>query len=492
MKFHHYLKIIFALCLAFFFVKLALYHYHIVVHPYPVGYREGASMTSTEALVHGLNPFDMKMQPQYTNDYGIGYSLVVAPFAKVFGITMLVHRAVSAFFIFAAGALLFAVMRRVGVPLLLNLGGGLLFYASLLYPTTTTPSADPSSLGLFLFLGTIFIPWLRKYSWGSLLLSIVLGILAYYTKPYFFVGIALIGSYIFFFVSKRKGLAYTATFLALFIASIIIVHRLADCYFANCFFIHDNIRHLYMDHLKNQVIAYAQLHLGLLATLFTAMFFLISKRLIKPSLPLHLYCGAGTLLLLLIWLGKHSGAYLWYFFHLLSPFLLIVTLSLAGRLAHWPLWAAWLIVFNLTVISANQDYRNIKHHDEQWEIAKRLIASNEHVLTTSLLTPMLIEQGKEFDDSGLSEYFRMGAYRYNKRTAQFFKENARVILQFYAYNNQLVDRIANKYFNVVLITRDYAPMVPSELTQYYQYVGDLKLMVSHGSGNYVITVLKPN
>ncbi len=492
MRFYPIIKILFALCLGFFFLKLAIYHERFILYPFPQAYREGAMMTTTEALVHGRNPFDIALQPQYTNDYGIVYSLVTAPFAKIFGITMTVHRAVAAFFIFASCGLIFAVMRRLQVPILLNLSGVLLLYASLLFPATTTPTADPSSIGLFLFLCVVFVPWLCHYSWGSLLLSVILGILCYYTKPYFFVSIGLIGSYVFFFVSKRKGLVYTGVFLVLFVLSIVIVNRLANCYFANCFFIHDNIRHLYMAHLIAQVKAYVHLHAGLLIAGGIAVGGLLYQRALKLSCPLYLYCGGLTLFLLLIWLGKHNGAYLWYFFHLLSPFLLIGVLSAIGRFKHWPLCAAGLIAFNLVVMTQGIDVKKMDYKDEQWLIAKKLIANNERILTTSLLTPLLIEHGREFDDSGLSEYFRMGGYRYNKRTAQFFKEDARVILQFYAYNNQLVERITNKYFDAVLITREYAPMVPAELTQHYQYVGDLDLVIPNGGARYQVTVLKPN
>lgn len=490
MKFYPQLKIIFALCLLFFCGKLFLYHYNVIVYPYPQQYREGAMMTSTEALIHGKNPFDMKMQPQYTNDYGIGYPLVVAPFAKVFGPTMLVHRWVSAFFIFACCALLFIVMRRLSVPLLLNLSGVLLFYASLLYPGTTTPTADASSLGLFLFFMTIFWPWLKGYSWGSLLLSVVLGIACYYTKPYFLISVPLIGSYVFFFVSKRKGLAYTAAFFTLFILSIAIVHRMADAYFANCFFIHDNIRHLYDDHLKNQVIGYIQLHAGILISLFVALGYLVAKRSFKFAVPLHVYCGAGTMLLLLIWLGKHNGAN-WYFFHLFSPFLLIGTFSLLGRFPHWPIAALLLIVFNFWSITQGHNYKNMNFNHEQWGVVKQLITNNRNVLTTSLLTPLLVEQGKEFDDSGMSEYFKMGSYRYNKRTEAFFPPNAQVILQFYKYADKLVNRVTNKHFDMVIITRDYAPQVPEEVTRYYEYVGDLELPLAHAGGSYIVTVMKP-
>ena len=56
-------------------------------------------MTSTDALVKGLNPYDMSLQPQLMNQYGIIYPLLVWPWAKIFGTTMLIHRMVTAFFI---------------------------------------------------------------------------------------------------------------------------------------------------------------------------------------------------------------------------------------------------------------------------------------------------------------------------------------------------------------------------------------------------------
>ncbi len=497
-----YLKIVFAVCLALFLVKLALYHYHLVIHPYPLQYREGAMMTSTEALVHGKNPFDYKLQPQYTNDYGIVYSLLVTPFAKVFGITMKLHRMVTAFFIFACCAMLFLIMHRLKVPTLLNAAVGIIFYASMLYPGTTTPSADPSSLGVFLFLSVIFVPWLRNYSWGSLLVSIGLGIIAYYTKPYFLVCVPLIASYIFFFVSKRKGLAYSGMFVFLAVLSTIVVNHLANCYFANCFFIHDNIRHLYMEHLISQLIQYARLHAWALVALVISLIgvFAFNMRIkieeeqssLKTSLvPVYIYGGLATGLLLVLWLGKHSGADMWYFFHLFSPFFLIGTAVAASRFVYWPCVIMPMLIINCWVITKGHDYRKMDHQNDQWRQVKEMIAANQHVLTTSLLTPMLIEQGREFDDSGLSEYSRMGGYRYNKMSEKFFPPDSNVIYQFYKYNDKVVDRVINHYFNIVIITRDYAPMVPEELTHYYQYIGDLDLPLPSQGSSYKVTVFKP-
>src|SRR4051812_8085724 len=97
---HKFIKIgaavIFAVALMYFAVRIVSYHCHLVNFPYPNTYREGALMTTTEALVRGKNPYALALQPQYTNVYGIVYPLFVWPWAKLFGISMVVHRIVVA------------------------------------------------------------------------------------------------------------------------------------------------------------------------------------------------------------------------------------------------------------------------------------------------------------------------------------------------------------------------------------------------------------
>ena len=72
-------QVIFTVFLLFFAFRMASYHLALVTFPYPCALREGAMMTNTGALVKGLNPYDMSLQPQLMNPYGIVYPLLAWP-----------------------------------------------------------------------------------------------------------------------------------------------------------------------------------------------------------------------------------------------------------------------------------------------------------------------------------------------------------------------------------------------------------------------------
>ena len=66
--------------------------------------------------------------------------------------------------------------------------------------------ARPDTLGLFLFLCSIIIPWKWNFTYSSLLAGILLSTLAFLTKPYFIFGAPCIALYLFLSKSKLKGI----------------------------------------------------------------------------------------------------------------------------------------------------------------------------------------------------------------------------------------------------------------------------------------------
>src|ERR1035441_4176186 len=129
---------LFALFLAYFAIRLFHYHYYLITFPYPNNYREGLLMATTTMLLHGLNPYSFLLEPQYSNGYGIVYPLIAFPFAGIFGMNLIVFRAVTALFIITCCAVIFCVLYKKKTPLLLNLWAVLTLYASLLFPLTST------------------------------------------------------------------------------------------------------------------------------------------------------------------------------------------------------------------------------------------------------------------------------------------------------------------------------------------------------------------
>lgn len=480
--------------------QLLAYHYRFIVYPFPNEYREGAMMTTTAGLVRGVNPFDLQNQPQYMNDYGIFYPLVVYPFAKIFGVTMAVHRVVTAFFIWAICGLMLGVMRRLKADLLLQLTAVVMFYACALYPGTTTPMANPSALGVFLFLCALLIPWSRGFSWPTLLLSAVLGILGYYTKPYCLLSVPMLAVYLFFFVSKRKAVWFFLVFAVLAFLSVLFVDHQWNTYFADCFFLHTNPGWMSWGQSVRQLQAFVAMHnmvLGVSGAALAVYFFKDRHDGWKRpggrwQMSFILYCTIVCSLVLVFWLGKHEEAYLWYYFHLLSPFLLICMAVTLSRQLTWALFLVPLLVWNCWAVSREPVGVRLDARDENWVSAAKLISTHHDILNSPLIAPLLVEQNKPVYDNGLSEYFKKGGYRDNALIKRLFPSDGRIILRHYAFMNEVREKIKRRGFDLVMIAFDYAPLVPGELSVYYRLAGEIKLVVPAITGAWRITVWVPN
>jgi len=499
-------KVIFALLLSYFALRLALYHYHLVIFPFSNTLREGAMMTSTEALVKGLNPYDMSLQPQLMNQYGIIYPLLVWPFAKLFGTTILIHRLVTACSIFASCLLIFLALKKTNTPLLLNIWAVLMLYSSLLYPGTSTPTIDPGATGMFFFLLTLFIPWYCKYSYRSLAISIVCGLLGFYTKSYAFIGVLVMLSYTFLFVSKIKGLFYGLLLLILSVISIMAVNQLLPAYFDNCFFTHVNMEHAWasMERLQLQINMYSALHepVFILTVIYIVGYGFKNFRYADRALllrawqslinfPLVLYAGLCSSFVLYMSLGRHTGAMLWYFFQLLSPFLLAGAAWVFSRYKYWPLLCAPFLIYNLHLMTVDQDYKWFDKDTHGWSEISLLLSHHQRVLNSPLIAPLLIEQHKEVFDNGQAEYFLPGGERHYWMKS-LFKADDRVLIQLTLFFYNIRHMVKNKEYDLIVLQPSLLPEgVSDEIRKNYKYEGQLLLYAPQDRRSYAVTVWRP-
>ena len=511
-------KVIFAVFLAFFAIRLFQYHFHLVTFPYSGTLREGTMMSNTDALVKGLNPYDMALQPKYANGYGIVYPLVVWPFAKAFGTTILVHRLVTAFFLLSSCALIFLVIQRMKIPVLLNIWAVLMLYASLLYPGTSTATIDPGATCQFFFLATVLVPWLDRYSAKSLGLSILCGIIAYYTKPYALLGIPVMASYLFFFISKKKGMYYAAAAALLAIASVFIVNNALPSYFDSCFFAMANMAPAWstVKRLQMQLVMYTDLHkwllmlIGAFAAGYAVKVFTDGhlkknirnalnaalkslnwknpqKPLISINVHLMLYAGTCSSIVLLLWLGKHTGATLWYFFQLLSPFFLVGCAWLFSQNRLWPLLCVPVLVYNLHTVTADEKPQWFSKNTAGWPEISMLVSRHQHILNSSLIVPLLIEQDKEFFDNGQAEYFLPGGDR-TSWMKLFFKEDPRVSRQLTMFFYKIKVLVQNKAFDIILLQPGLLPGVGDDIRKNYKYEGEFPVYAPQDRRPYMISV----
>ncbi|MCK5580077.1 MAG: hypothetical protein KAJ18_02255 [Candidatus Omnitrophica bacterium] len=516
-------QVLFGLVLAYVFVRLAYYHYQLVTFPYPLEYREGSMIMAVEAMLKGLNPFAIENQPRYTNVYGIVYSLVVYPFAKIWGPTTYVHRAVTAFFAFLCCGVLARVMHRKKVPLLLNLSGVLIFYAFLLFPRTTTPCAGPNTLGLFLFLVALFLPWKHQYSWKSLWASILISLVAFYTKPYFVFALPYLTFFLFFFVSKKKGIIYGFVSLFLLTGSIVVMNHYFDAYFNNIIFVHTNATNDFLVFCHEQFVRFFKYHSGLFLILFGILgvsafqgirkvcregnVFSDVKQKIrhavnfsgfrKPFLnspgDLALFCMLFSTAVLYFRLGRNNGAWMWYFFHLLTPFVILVVCGLMKKYERWQLLFLPFLIFNLLFVSYEHDLgAYLRENDfdlKGWESVTEQIKTYKNVLNSPFIAPLLVHEGMPVYDSGLTEYFKMGAYRHSM--SWLFPKDGRVTYRHYKYRDEIKEMIKAKKFDLAFVTYRGSNFIPQMLPKYYRQIGGIKLPAPHLKHYYKMSIWLP-
>ena len=514
-------KIVFAFGLFYFAIRISLYHFHLTTFPYPVSLREGAMMTSTDALIKGINPYDMSLQPFFMNQYGIIYPLLVWPLAKIFGTTMLVHRIITALSILGSCAVVWWTLKKLLVPLPLSLWSVLMLYSSLIYPGTSTPTIDPGATGMLFLLLSILIPWHCKYSYRSLFISIRFGLLAFYTKLYTFFGALIMCSYLFFFISKLKGFIYGILLLTLSTISIILVNQFFPAYFDNCFFSHANMEHAWasMERLHLQIFVYSGLHEWTLIligfyilwqaiksirqhswnnimnntlSLFLKLNFSnMNEPLIRLNFPLILYAGLCASFLLYTSLGRHSGAMLWYFFQLLSPFLLMGAAWLFSRQSFWAILCVPFLLYNLWVMTSGEDYTHFNKKMANWPEIINVISQHQHILNSSLIAPILIEQNKDVIDDGQAEYFGSGSAR-TSWMKYFFQEDRRVDLQLYLYFKTIRWMVQNKKFDLIILQPSLLPMgVADDIREYYKYYGSVNVEAAQDQRPYALSVWIP-
>ncbi|MEI7998326.1 MAG: hypothetical protein WCH62_02305 [Candidatus Omnitrophota bacterium] len=515
-------KALFLIFLVYFAVRLFLYHYNLITFPYPNTYREGSLMTTTAMLLHGVKPFSFFLEPQHTNVYGIVYPLIVLPFASLFGVTLVVFRWVTGFFILASCALIFIFLHKKKTPLLLKLWAILALYASLLFPVTSTPCVDPASTGLFFMLLTIFIPLFFDYSYRSLIFSSILGCIAFYTKPYFFLGLPVVVSYLFLFVSKKKSILFGFWCLILFVLSIILMNHFCPSYFDDCFYMNYNIAPgaCFMNVLERQLRDFLSINKSLIFILVSAIFYslvrwcmsvrirgsresfrncLASSRwtsweapLISCRLPLEVYAGICSAIVLISFLGRNSGANLWYFFQLFSPFLVAFIAWLAGQLTVWPIILSSLLIYNLFSLTSDDDYKYFDKNVKGWHEVELLVKSNKSIFNSPLIAPLMIKENREVFDNGHTEYFVDGGRR-RGIFARFFEEDKNVYIAQTLFVNKLRNMLDYKMFDLIIIEVGYTSKVmPDNMANYYKYDHSIWVYVPQDRRLYLLTVWKPN
>lgn len=477
------LKTITSVCLIlsiFILLACAGFNYKMLLVDSPQEYRENASILTTDLLLKGENPFSLKNQPAYTNTHGILYNLAVFPFAKILGSTYTVHRAISAFFILASCLLFYYFLRRQKIAVY-----SAVIACALLYIQLVTGGFDitsrPDSLGFFLFLLSFIIPVISNYSKTGLVLSVILSVLAFLAKPYFIVGIAYFVIYLFIFKSKIKGFVYFVFSVIFLIIAYVIISNIFEFYFINTVYLQYYQVTKDYNHLFQQMKVYWEWNFSSILILFipAVIFlkrlyqkFIINRNNFKISNYIDISsCDSPLILvtvdfafvaliisagLVIFKMGFHTGQYMTYFYHLITPFLLIVTFTqltkqkrIINRVIFMTLITVNLIYFIYTTIL---HLPGIPDEKETWQYIEKLISEHQNVYNSPETAHILSKLNRPVYDNGHSKYFSL-----RPRDVQDYA----LVKKGYDHNNEFISgihkQIRQKKFDMVIITAYLLP-----------------------------------
>lgn len=485
--------------IGFIFLAMTVGYYITVISlNAPQEYREDVFILTTKRLIEGKPIFTHEAMPNFMNAYGIFYSVAVIPFAKIFGATYTVHKAVAFGILIIGLTWLFAISYRrsqnfaislLGVTILLH------HFAQNFF----TNGPRPDTLGFVLFLVAVLLPWTKRFSTASLCFSIVASVAAFYTKIYFVFGFLFVFGYLVLTLKFLRAFLYAAGFALLFIGSAFVMNATYDFYFFNVLVTLLKIGYTW-SHQMLQLRAYVyqnfSLFMLLLALVVSGFWIYSRSRNIKDVLN-HLgkdalfliYMLGATLGLVIMKLGGNAGNFLAYYFELISPFLYLVISVHSKKLQNT---AIALLSLNCILLGISTNYfvdvRGIRSNWHQWQL---FISQHNTIFNAPPFADIVYSNGGVVYDNGHTEYFHVSTPE--RASTLTGMANA----QYGKYISEVEEHIRQKKFDLLLYWKPYNPGVPpydGELRdlveQTYTYSGQKEWKTMYGSTYFDIWISK--
>jgi hypothetical protein len=483
-----------------------------IVMPYQIEYREGAAPVMTQILLKGGNPFSLEYQPLGMNNYGIGYSLLVLPFARLFGNTLMIHRSVSFFFLLTSLLLIAQTIWLLKKDLLLSILGGIFIVVAL--AGRDGLGAFPATMGAFLFLSTILLPFIYSFRNSSLIVSALLAVTAYYTKPYFLIGFGVVAVYAFVFISKRKGILYSLFFLSAFGVSFLGVNYVFKLYFIDTFISNLSNATRSPEHLLRQLIEmgiefYPSILLGGMLLFFNLPIFSSTKifqknpssssgflQLDEPLFTQPMNYFAFTFIFcfyaFVSFLGLHLGSYMAYAYQLVLPPFILWLFQMLNSKNRFSIIAFCLLLGNIFMFENTLLNPAFLHQSDSaaWRNLYNYVKKSQHVANSPAIVSMLIDAGVMPVDSGQTEYYYIiQPYQDNFLISPDYET---ISMNGITYQNSLRDEIRNHKFDKVFTTQGYLNLIPPDLiSQYYMQVDTITVDMPQTYETWVIGVWEP-
>lgn len=481
----------------------------ILATPYEIGYREGAPQVITQMMIDGKNFSTFEYQPLGYNAYGLGYHLVVLPFALIFGNTLHVHRLISFIFILLSAAISFwIVFQQKRNFLIAAICSAFIMVALMGWGGL---GSAPTTMGAFLFLTATFIPVLFSFEDKSLIASAVLAVFAFYTKAYFVLSFGIVAAYLFLFVSKKKAINYGLSFLVPFVLLFVAIRISYPLYFINVILGNASNTFRTFEHLYTQlfwltVYFFPTLVLaGIMlwrsinkknntpeSKKFALNFFDLSSPLLKTRPDYFLHAFIICLFVFVFVLGSHVGNYLAYSYELVIPTFLFWFLINFEKKQTFTAFSTTILVINLLYwqyITLNPQMLDQKS-SIGWERVFSAIKPNLKILNSPTVASRMIELGMMPVDSGQTDvYYLMDPYPNNIIMGPSYEEYYKDGIE---YTNSINASISQKEYDLIITTKDVDVFYDLDLIyQNYKMTDELILYMVATNQKWVVQIWEP-
>lgn len=478
----------------------------IITTPYQIGFREGAPQVLTSMLLNGENPYTFENHPLAFNNYSIAYSTAVLPFALIFGNTLHIHRFVTFIFILLSTTLGFWVVYQRGK----NFATALICSAFIMvgFIGRGGIGSAPTTMGTFLFLAAIFIPYLRSFDNASMFISMLLALLALHTKAYFVLSMGVVLSYVFLFISKKKALTSFALFLFMFIISFIAIRLAYPLYFIDVF--RGNVSNTFrtVEHLAEQLTWLSIYFAPILLLSLWAFWEKTTQISASPKLKFNLsafdtsftgasfdyfvYAAAICFITFVVVLGSHVGNYLSYAYELVVPTFLLWFFTNFEQKKSFNILSSLLILVNLSYwqYETNSPQMLAERNSVEWQKLFSYLKPEMNILNSPTITSRLIELGIRPIDSGQTDYYyTMKPYPDNILLGPSFEK-------FQAdgeeYTQEINQSIVDQEYDLIVTSKDVEVFYDLELIpQYYEMSDQLILYMPATEQKWVVEVWEP-
>lgn len=318
--------------------KFLIFEILLIKYPYIWEIREYVSAGTTYLLLNGKNPFGIENMPAYNNPYGMFYSLVVLPFAKIFGNSLQIHRFITAIAILLIMIILYMAVFRITKNHILSFTAPSLFILNQSVWGIFV-LCRPDALSVMLMFLALYTVWRYDFSNNSLIISSILCILGFFTKITCIVALICIFAYLFINGQRKKAMMFfISTFLALLFCLAIANIFTNGLYINNVILQYKEWVHPSVSHSLLLALSFSRIYMCLIAICLLYLAISLHEKLIPinkakffnlfPYLKRYLnnfwLVSACICFMFLLYIGTCTGGGLWYYPIVIPMFIIIV------------------------------------------------------------------------------------------------------------------------------------------------------------------------